>query len=195
MSDGANTPNLCTDPRAVFVATASTEHGLHGLVFQHVVLCKTRAWLHAHRIDYAHLDSRMRLGQTMHDLSYVRDTSVEGLMGIAPDRLDWKNHIVIEAKGRAGAKEAVSLQTGFYAVVLSVATGKNWRARNDILETRRSRDVIVDDVLLDKLVDATQEILTLRDQARAPLPVRKRICGACSYRFLCGMENPTEEET
>jgi hypothetical protein len=33
---------------------------LHGLAFQHLALCRRRAWFHLHRIDYAHLDSDMQ---------------------------------------------------------------------------------------------------------------------------------------
>jgi len=44
-----------------FAAIVETE-GMHGLAFQHLALCRRRAWLHLNRIDYAHLDRRMALG-------------------------------------------------------------------------------------------------------------------------------------
>ena len=120
-------------------------HGLHRLCSASS-LCEGRAWLHLHRIDYSHLEERMKLGAVAHDLAKPRDSSVEGLMGLAPDRIDWAERCVIEAKHKAGAKDAVGMQTAFYALLLSVATGKPWRAENDILsqsatasERRRDR--------------------------------------------------------
>ncbi len=113
--------------------------GLHGLLFQHYVLCRRRAWFHMNRVDYAHLDQRMQRGLALHDKSKPRDRSVEGLLGLAPDRIDWKNSIVIEAKGGGGAVSAVSAQTAFYALMLTSATGRQWRAINEIIEAKTRR--------------------------------------------------------
>ena len=71
--------------------------GLHGLAFQHLALCRRRAWLHLHRVDYAHLDARMQRGLALHDASRPRDRSVAGLIGLAPDRIDWQARRVYEA--------------------------------------------------------------------------------------------------
>ena len=111
--------DLATDSRFWRFAELVERHGLHGLVFQHLSLCERRAWLHLHRIDYSHLEERMTLGTVAHDLAKPRDSSVEGLMGLAPDRIDWVKHCVIEAKHGAGAKDAVGMQTAFYALLLS----------------------------------------------------------------------------
>ena len=70
-------------PRVRHFAAIVTEADLHGLAFQHLALCRRRAWLHLHRIDYSHLDVRMQRGLAMHDASKPRDRSVVGLMGLA----------------------------------------------------------------------------------------------------------------
>ena len=114
------------DERLYRFARIVEDAGLHGLAFQHLALCARRAWLHLSRIDYAHLDRRMTLGTVSHDLHRTRDRSTTGLMGLAPDRIDWTSRRVHEAKGGAGAKDAVSLQTGFYALMLTAASGEAW---------------------------------------------------------------------
>ncbi len=114
---------------------------LAGLAFQHLALCRRRAWLHLHRIDYAHLDERMQRGLALHDASRPRDRSVIGLIGLAPDRIDWKKRRVFEAKGSAGAANAVSRQGAFYALMLWAAQGEPWEAAAHILPTKRERTI------------------------------------------------------
>lgn len=160
--------------------------GLNGLDFQHVSLCGRRAWLHMNRIDYAHLDAAMAMGTVRHEISGPRDRSVQGLMGLAPDRVAWDERVVIEAKGGAGAKGAVSRQTAFYALMLWAATGRRWRARTHILSTRRIRDVAIDDSVVADMTRLAEELAALKQRPIPPEADIKPICGACSYRFLCG---------
>jgi CRISPR-associated exonuclease Cas4 len=161
-------------------------HDLHGLLFQHVELCHRRAWLHANRIDYSHLEPRMSLGTTSHALSKVRDTSVEGLIGLAPDRIDWKAFEVIEAKGSAGARRAVSFQTLFYAIMLMASTGRRWSASNEILGSRKRIEVPVNLDGILRMLAMARDLASLRAEEAAPPATKKSICASCSYRFLCG---------
>jgi CRISPR-associated exonuclease Cas4 len=174
------------DARLRRFARIVEEADLHGLAFQHLALCTRRAWLHLSRIDYTHLDRRMALGAVSHDLHRTRDRSTTGLMGLAPDRIDWARRRVHEAKGGAGAKDAVSLQTAFYALVLTVASGEAWEAATDILPERRSRTVTVDGTLLDRMLGMAERLAALRERAKPPEAERKPICRTCSYRVLCG---------
>jgi CRISPR-associated exonuclease Cas4 len=173
------------DPILAFRDIAE-DHDLHGLLFQHLQLCRRRAWLHANRIDYSHLESRMSLGSTSHALSKVRDRSVEGLIGLAPDRIDWDRFEVIESKGSAGARQAVSLQTLFYAIMLMASTGRRWTASNEILGSRKRLAVTVDLDSIRRMLDMAVDLASLKAERTAPLASRKPICDSCCYRFLCG---------
>ncbi len=150
------------DPRIQRFSALCEMNDLHGLAFQHAALCLRRAWLHMNRIDYGHFDNQMRLGALSHSLSKVRDSSVDGLIGIAPDRIDWAQRIVVEAKGGAGAKEAVSRQTAFYALILTAQTGVAWRARTEIISTRRKRDVLLDDALVSDMLALAESLVEIR---------------------------------
>ncbi|NYS26388.1 Dna2/Cas4 domain-containing protein [Rhodobacteraceae bacterium 2376] len=162
------------------------EGDLHGLLFQHLDLCTRRAWLHLHRIDYAHLEERMRKGSVGHDLHKARDRSVEGLMGLAPDRINWEKAEVIEVKGSVGARSAVSSQTRFYALLLMAATGRKWTAANEITGGRKHLPVLIDRADIDAMNDMAERLVTLAGEPVAPPAGRKPICGSCSYRMLCG---------
>lgn len=159
---------------------------LHGLLFQHLDLCERRAWLHLNRINYAHLEERMSLGSVSHDLHKTRDRSVEGLIGIAPDRIDWESRRVVEAKGTAGAREAVSRQTRFYALMLSAATGRAWSAANEIIGKKKMLEVSLTAGDAERMLLMARHLEDLSGEETPPVVVRKPICASCSYRFLCG---------
>lgn len=167
-------------------ADACEENELHGLVFQHSVLCLRRAWFHLNRIDYSHLDQRMQRGSVLHEVSKPRDKSVEGLLGLSPDRIDWANSVVYEAKGGSGAVKAVSAQTAFYALMLSAATNRIWGAANDLLDQKRTRKVHIDTDIAEQMMMELERILEIKRSSRPPEVVRKQICSSCSYRFICG---------
>jgi CRISPR-associated exonuclease Cas4 len=159
---------------------------LHGLLFQHVGLCERRAWLHMNRIDYSHLEERMKLGSVSHDLHRTRDRSVEGLIGISPDRIDWDGRKVIEAKGSAGARQAVSCQTRFYALMLCAATGRAWSAGNEIIGKKKMIDVSVTTDDADEMIRMARDLSEIARTETPPAAERKGICASCSYRHLCG---------
>ena len=69
--------------------------------------------MHLHRISFAQWHPLVQKGVSMHSTSHVRDRSTQGLQGLNPDRLDWKNRLVYENKVTAGAPNAVELQTSF----------------------------------------------------------------------------------
>jgi CRISPR-associated exonuclease Cas4 len=167
-----------------FVRTVE-KHDLHGLHFQHVALCERRAWQHMRRIDYAHLDERMALGSVLHAVSRPRDDSVAGLYGLMPDRIDWAMSSVCEAKGGAGAVDAVSDQTAFYAVMLSHATRRLWRAVTHLIQQKRERPVAIDGDRLEKLRRSAERLASLAEASAPPPALRIGLCDSCSYRHLC----------
>lgn len=159
---------------------------LHGLAFQHLALCRRRAWLHLHRVDYAHLDARMQRGLALHDASRPRDRSVAGLIGMAPDRIDWAARRVHEAKGGAGAADAVSRQGAFYALMLWAAQGVPWRAAAHILPARRERAIPIGPASVEQMVEAAETLERLRHESAPPRVAFTPFCASCSYRHLCG---------
>ena len=167
-------------------AAVVTRADLSGLEFQHLALCRRRAWLHLHRIDYTHLDIRMQRGLAMHDASRPRDRSVAGLIGLAPDRIDWARREVIEAKGGAGAANAVSRQGAFYALMLWAAQGTPWRATAHILPAKRERAIPITSNLVDEMVEAAEMLARLREELTPPEVPFTPFCAQCSYRHLCG---------
>jgi len=159
---------------------------LHGLHFQHISLCERRAWMYLHKVNFAQWYSRVATGSAKHATSYSRDHSVRGLIGLAPDRIDWKKHIVYENKGSGGAVEASSNQTAFYAVMLSIATGDKWQAFIHVLTTRKKREVKIEAARLHILWDASERLAQLANQAHVPSATRIPLCKSCSLAAFCG---------
>jgi len=161
---------------------------LHGLAFQHLALCRRRAWFHLHRIDYAHLDADMQRGLALHDIARPRDHSVEGLMGLSPDRIDWGAHRVFEAKGGAGAAAAVSRQGAFYALMLWAAQSHSWSAATHLLSARRERPIAITPALVDEMIASAEALAALREAPDVPIVALTPFCARCSYRALCGAD-------
>jgi CRISPR-associated exonuclease Cas4 len=161
---------------------------LHGLHFQHVTLCERRAWMYLHNINFAQWHERVATGAAKHSTSYKRDHSTEGLFGLAPDRIDWEQCIVYENKGTAGAVEASHNQTAFYAVMLSIATDKEWQAVTHILSSRKRRPVSLDAKRLESLWQASERLEVLAQQAKVPDTTKIPLCKTCSLMRFCGFD-------
>lgn len=159
---------------------------LHGLHFQHVRLCERRAWMYLHGVNFAQWHERVAVGTAKHLTSYVRDRSATGLFGLAPDRIDWEQRIVYENKGTGGAVEASSDQTAFYAVMLSIATGEEWRAVTHVLSTRRNREVRLDAERLRSLWESSERLEVLAAQPEVPKAAKIPLCATCSLAAFCG---------
>ncbi len=173
-------------PQAAAFSERVERLGLHGLHFQHVGLCERRAWMYLHGVNFAQWHERVAIGNARHLTSYARDRSTEGLMGLAPDRIDWDAQVVYENKGTGGAVEAVSDQTAFYALMLSIATGKVWRAVIHVLSTRKRREVTLDARRLERLWVASERLQALSQWSRVPTAKRMPLCASCSLAIFCG---------
>ena len=161
---------------------------LHGLHFQHISLCERRAWMYLHKVNFAQWYSRVATGSAKHSTSYQRDHSVRGLIGLAPDRIDWEKQIVYENKGSGGAVEASSNQTAFYAVMLSIATDSKWQAFVHVLTSRQKREVMIDEPRLQKLWQASVHLEALVTQDKVPQAKQIPLCKTCSLATFCGYD-------
>ena len=159
------------------------EHGLHGLYFQHVALCRRRAWLHLMGATHAVQHARVRRGLALHQTE-KRPGDVPRGLGIAPDAIDFERRVVIERKGSAGARDAVSRQALFYAAFMTGATGEVWRAEVQVYGSRKTATYVLTHDVLDQLLRDARESV---DLAVGPPPAARRIrlCDACSCRPLC----------
>jgi len=114
------------------------------------------------------MECQVQIGMAKHVTSYMRDRSTAGLFGLAPDRVDWEARVVYESKGTAGAVEAVSDQTAFFALMLSIASGEQWRAVTSILSNRKQREVALTPERMERLWQASErlEALAVQDPCR-----------------------------
>lgn len=159
------------------------EYDLHGLYFQHVALCRRRAWLHLAGATHAVHHPRVRRGLALHETEKRPDEVPQGL-GIAPDAIDFRRRVVIERKGSARAREAVSRQALFYAAYMTGATGDPWSAEVHVYGSRKKIRYDVTEEVLDELIRDARES---RDLGAGPPPEARRIrlCDSCSCSPLC----------
>ena len=169
--------------KARYLRELAEDRGLHGLYFQHVALCRRRAWLHLMGATHAVHNERVRRGLALHQTE-KRPADVPGGLGIAPDAIDFERRLVIERKGGSGASDAVSRQVLFYAAVMTAATGNCWRAQVQLYGSRKKKEYEVTEAVLDQLIaDASDS----RALMMGPPPSAHRIplCKSCSCNVLC----------
>lgn len=142
--------------------------------------------MYLHGVNFAQWNTRVTTGLARQLTSYARDRSTVGLFGLAPDRIDWENRVVYENKGTGGAVDAVSEQSAFYALMLSIASGQIWKAATHILSTRRRREVVLDQVRLDSLWQSAERLEVLAALSRPPVVRRIPLCASCSFAAFCG---------
>ena len=162
------------------------EHHLHGLYFQHVALCRRRAWLHLMGATHAIHHTRVRRGLALHETE-KRPGEVPKGLGIAPDAIDFRRRVVTERKGGAGARTAVSRQALFYAAFMTGATGELWRAEVQVYGSRETTSYDVTEDALDQLIRDARDSCELRDGA-PPTAYRIPLCNTCSCNPVCWEE-------
>ena len=158
-------------------------YDLHGLYFQHIALCRRRAWLHLMGATHAFRHPRVQRGLALHQTEKRPGEAPRGL-GIVPDAIDFERRVVIERKGSGGARGAVSRQALFYAAFMTGATGQPWQAEVQVYGSRKKISCEITDEVLDQLI---RDALESRGLAAGPPPAAKRfrLCDACSCNPLC----------
>jgi len=170
------------------------ELGVHGLLFQHIVLCPTRTWLHYHRIDCAHLNRYMQRGLWISETTYPRDRDRGIGLGVYPDQIDWANRTVSEVKSAKRPDSAARAQLLFYMAVLEVSTGEAWMGLLRTPTSRRIQKLVLDGQTETWLLGLFEELVAVLGRSRPPQRVEKPLCVGCSYRLLCWGQT-TEEES
>lgn len=165
--------------------------GVHGLSFQHILLCPTRAWLHYHRLDCAHLNRHMQLGILLHEQDSTMD---QRLYGLSPDRIDWSKREVSEIKKSRSHEAALVNQLNFYLAALIAATGYPWRGVLRYTTSRRTKTVVLDLAAILQLKASLAQLREVLKQPRPPAQQNKPVCRGCSYHLLCWGEFTEDED-
>ena len=167
------------------------EHGLHGLYFQHAALCRRRLWLHLMGATHAARHSRVQRGLALHQTERRSGEAPRGL-GIAPDAIDFERRVVIERKGTAGARDAVSRQALFYAAFMTGASGRIWDAEVQVYGSRKKARYHLTEEVLDQLLRDARDSHDLMTKP-APSAHRIPLCDACSCNVLCWDEDEDQD--
>lgn len=169
--------------------------GIHGLLFQHIHLCPTRAWLHSHRIDCAHLNRHMQTGLFIHATAYGGTGAQADLgFGLSPDMLDFQTLEISEIKKSSSHEHATIAQLRFYLAIMEHATGQPWTGVLRYPSARRTKRLTLDAQAKTELLQDIARITTVIAQPQPPPQSAKPICKHCSYRMLCWQESTEDRD-
>ncbi|RKZ35417.1 MAG: hypothetical protein DRQ41_15980 [Gammaproteobacteria bacterium] len=170
------------------------QQGINGLLFQHIVLCPTRTWLHYHRIDCAHLNRHMQAGIFLHETAYGGVGAHYFGSGISPDMLDFKKREISEIKKSKSHEMASISQLLFYILAIQQATMQTWTGILRYPNSRRTKRIELDKQAKLNLLNAFEQITTIIVQPQPPEKISKTICKHCSYRMLCWFESTEDRD-
>lgn len=166
---------------------------VHGLAFQHILLCPTRTWLHHHRLDCAHLNRHMQMGLLIHEHA-GSGTLSESLYGLSPDRVDWIHREVSEIKKSRSHEASLINQLLYYLAALTLATEQVWKGALRYTTSRRVKPINLD---VSGVVQLQQSLVELREVLHQPFPPAKEekpVCCGCSYSLLCWGRSTDDED-
>ncbi|MHB1563724.1 MAG: CRISPR-associated protein Cas4 [Leptospirillum sp.] len=166
---------------------------VHGLAFQHILLCPTRTWLHHYRLDCAHLNRHMQRGLLIHENAGGRALN-ESLYGLSPDRVDWTRREVSEIKKSRSHEESLVNQLLYYLSALTLTTEQIWKGFLRYTTSRRIKPISLDASAIGQL---QRSLVSLREVLRHPLPPAKEekpVCRGCSYSLLCWGRSTDDED-
>jgi CRISPR-associated exonuclease Cas4 len=172
-------------PELIALIERAEQQAWHGLLFQNIVLCPTRTWLHRQYVDCAHLNRHMRRGLADQQGRYRGQVGQWGELGIAPDLLDFATRNVGEVKSSRSFPDASRAQLLFYVAVLSVNTGQLWSGTLRFPSARRAETLSLNTQAQERLVFLGQQLDRVLQASSAPTSTRGPICQHCSYRLLC----------
>lgn len=181
-------------PELVDVVALSEQRGWHGLLFQNIVLCPVRTWLHRNYVDCAHLNRHMRRGLADQHGRYRGQVGQWGELGIAPDLIDFETSTLSEVKSSRSFPDASRAQLLFYMAVLSVNTGRIWKGALRFPGARRVETLVLDAAAQQRLVALARQLTAVLDAPTTPSPRRIAVCDHCSYSLLCWGRSSDDED-
>lgn len=181
-------------PEIVDLVHEAERREWHGLLFQNIVLCPLRAWLHHQRVDCAHLNRHMRRGLSDQEGRYRGKIAQWGGLGIAPDLVNFATAELSEVKSSRSFPNASKAQLLFYMAVLSVNTGRLWRGALRFPAARRVERLTLDTTAQQWLAVIGQRLMRTLDAPASPQPQRTGVCDDCSYRLLCWGRGTDDED-
>ncbi|OUD13075.1 Dna2/Cas4 domain-containing protein [Thioflexithrix psekupsensis] len=159
---------------------------VHGLMFQHIALCETRAWLHYYRIDCAHLNRHIQAGILLHETAYEGEASQPFWgFGIHPDCLDNDKREVSEVKKSKSHESASIAQLRFYLAVLVHTTQQEWSGVLRYPKSRRIKRIVFDVDAQTAFIQDFERIKQVIACFSPPAKIEQPLCQNCSYRIVC----------
>jgi len=156
-----------------------------GTIINYYFICKTKLWLHAHRINLEDNSEDVRIGKVLHEINEnkVQEISLEN---IKLDKIT--KEYVVEIKKSDSDIEAAKLQLLYYLYRLK-QKGVEKKGRLELFEKNKQgkkiHTVVLDEKEETKLLKILEEIEQLIDLATPPEPIFTNKCKRCAYYEYC----------
>lgn len=162
------------------------KYNLHGVHFQHIKICSTRFLLHYNRIDSGQKNDLLKRGKIIHDNIYNR-INEPLLMGLKPDKIDWKNNYITEYKASKSYIDAAIYQLMFYVFVMNFVSKKDtWKGKIYSIENKKTyQEIILTEDWMNKLYYEYIKMIDLINLNHFTKPSKIPACSGCSFAKIC----------
>ena len=155
-----------------------------GTLISYYIICKTKLWLHANRINLEDNSEDVRIGKVLHAISEDRVDEV-AFENIKLDKIT--KEYVVEVKKSDSDIEAAKWQLLFYLWRLE-QVGVKKKGRLEVFEKKKGEkkryEVMLGDAERRRFEQIVAEIEELINGAM-PEPKRQRKCSKCAYYTYC----------
>lgn len=156
-------------------------------MISYYIICKTKLWLHANRINLEDNSEDVRIGKVLHQINEEKNKNTEiSIDNVKIDKLT--KEYLIEVKKSDSDVEAVKWQVLLYLYKLK-QKGVIKKGKIEFIEKNRQKKKIhyinLDEVNEKELLRILVEIEVLIELDRPPSPVLQKKCKKCAYYEYC----------
>ena len=161
------------------------QYELNGLDFQYFHVCHTRLWMNRQSLISIQKNTYIEKGSAF---SYKKEES-QGLimMGLKPDKIDWKQKIIHEHKISQSFIEATISQVMFYVIMINSNYDDYypWKGKLFFLEQKNGSKLLNMENHIDDMLLILQPVVDIILSNTCPKKEKKSVCERCAYHQYC----------
>lgn len=166
---------------------ADTSYKITGTLISYYIICKTKLWLHANRINLEDNSEDVRIGKILHEINEEKSNNAEiSIDNIKIDKLT--KEYLVEVKKSDSDPEAVKWQVLLYLYKLK-QKGVVKKGKIEFIEKNRQKKKIhyidLDEKNEKELLAVLEDINDLIHLEHPPPAVLEKKCKRCAYYEYC----------
>jgi CRISPR-associated exonuclease Cas4 len=160
------------------------EINITGVQMSYYVICKTKLWLHSHKVSMEQQNENVKIGKELHEIRYKNERKEVSMDNIKYDFVrKGKNIEIHEIKKTDKLKKAHTMQVLYYLFRLDL-NGIKATGFLDYPLTNKHKKIVLEDKDKCEIIKIIENIKKIISD-EPPQPEYKNYCKSCSYFEFC----------